>query len=72
MAEGELRFLLVVDASTGLVKSVQEIDEAGGKKADLEGKWVSATPAGGFATTLVFISRKDETGAFPKGPIIRG
>ncbi len=70
MAEETLRFLLVVDAATGAVKSLSEIDDKGTIVRDLKGSWVSAVPADGSATTLVFISKKGPEGSFPAGPII--
>lgn len=71
MAEGTLRFLLVVDAATGVVTSLSEVDDKGTIVRDLKGSWACAVPADGSATTLVFTFRKDTKGAFPTGPIIR-
>lgn len=71
MSEGTLRFLLVVDAATGVVTSLSEVDEKGTIVGELKGSWACAVPADGSATTLVFISKKDEGGSFPAGPIIR-
>lgn len=71
MAEGTLRFLLVVDAATGVVTSLSEVDDKGTIVRDLKGSWACAVPADGSATTLVFTFRKDTEGAFPTGPIIQ-
>lgn len=71
MAEDTLRFLLVVDAATGVVTSLSEVDDKGTIVRELKGSWVCAVPAGGSATTLVFISKRDTERFFPEGPIIR-
>lgn len=70
MAEGKLRFLLDVDAATGVVTSLSEIDDKGTIVRDLKGSWACAVPADGSATTLVFAFRTDAEKAFPAGPII--
>jgi hypothetical protein len=71
MAEGTLRFLLVVDAATGVVTSLSEVDDNGTIVRELTGSWACAVPADGSATTLVFISKRDTEKFFPEGPIIR-
>jgi hypothetical protein len=73
MPEQTLRFLLVVDALTGLVTKVSEIDDAGTVVQDLgRDHWICAAALDGTATTLVFTSKKDKEGMFPAGPIIDG
>ncbi|MCL4810290.1 MAG: hypothetical protein KJ062_21220 [Thermoanaerobaculia bacterium] len=63
--------MLVVDAATGVVTSLSEIDDKGTIVRELKGNWACAVPADGSATTLVFTFRKDTEGAFPAAPIIR-
>jgi len=62
---------LDVDAATGVVTSLSEIDDKGTIVRDLKGRWACAVPADGSATTLVFTIRREVEGSFPTGPIIR-
>ncbi len=72
MEAPDLRFVLVVDASTCVVKSISEIDADGHEiQALILGtQWISAASQDGSATTLVFTAKKDQEGKFPVQAVI--